>query len=64
EEAGCGVFVEPENPIDFAQKIQFYIANPDMIQIHGHNGYSFAKTHFDRAVLADKYLEILSRVNS
>lgn len=62
EEAQAGVYVEPENPSDFAQKIRMYLENPDLGRRHGQNGYRYAKENFDRAVLADAYLGYLSRV--
>jgi glycosyltransferase involved in cell wall biosynthesis len=62
EEAQAGVYVEPENPSDFAQKIRMYLKNPDLGHVHGQNGYRYAKENFDRAVLAEAYLGYLSRV--
>ncbi len=62
EEAQAGVYVEPENPADFAQKIRMYLANPDLVNQHGLNGYRYAKANFDRAVLASKYVGYLSQV--
>lgn len=57
EEAQAGVFVEPENPQDFAEKIRYYLQHPDWVKLHGLNGYKFAKANFDREKLAEKYLE-------
>lgn len=62
EEAQCGLYVEPENPNDFAQKLLYYYENPEMLKIHGLNGYLYVKQHFDRKVLAEKYLEIISSI--
>jgi glycosyltransferase involved in cell wall biosynthesis len=62
EEAQAGVYVEPENPVDFAQKIRMYLANPDLVSQHGLNGYRYAKENFDRALLASKYVGYLSQV--
>jgi len=57
EDANAGIFVEPENPADFADKILKYIKDPDLAAQHGKNGYTFASIHFDRRLLARKYLE-------
>ena len=57
EDANAGMFVEPENPADFADKILKYIRDPDLGAEHGKNGYTFASIHFDRRLLAGKYLE-------
>jgi glycosyltransferase involved in cell wall biosynthesis len=62
EEAQAGVYVEPENPVDFAQKIRMYLTNPDLVSQHGLNGYRYAKENFDRALLASKYVGYLSQV--
>jgi len=59
EDACAGAFVEPENPEDFAEKIRFYIQNPDLLRAQGENGHRYAKTHFDREVLAEKYMGYL-----
>jgi len=62
EEAQAGIFVEPENPGDFASKIRGYLDDPELMKIQGDNGYRYAKRHFDREVLAKKYLKILADV--
>ncbi len=59
EEAQAGVYVEPENPSDFAQKIQHYLGHPELLKQQSENGYAYARTHFDREVLARKYLGYL-----
>ncbi len=59
EEAGAGIFVEPENPKDFEKKIRLYLNDPERKQLEGETGYLYAKQNFDRKVLANKYLEYL-----
>jgi glycosyltransferase involved in cell wall biosynthesis len=59
EDAQAGEFVEPENPKDFAEKIKFYLNNPDQVLKQGENGYKFAKSNFDRTVLAEKYIGLI-----
>ena len=59
ETAECGIFAEPECPQDIADKIRMYMANPHLLKIHGENGYAYAKSHFDREVLTEKYLQYL-----
>lgn len=56
EQAQCGVYAEPENPKEFAEKTRYYLDNPERIQIEGENGYQYALKHFDRQVLGEKYL--------
>ena len=60
EEAQCGVFVEPENPQAFASAIETYV-NINVREM-GLNGYNFAKLHFDRDVLAKRYIKYLMDV--
>jgi hypothetical protein len=58
EDAACGVYVEPENPQDFADKIQSYLEKTEEeLSNQGDSGYQYAKAHFDRDVLAKKYLD-------
>ena len=61
EDAKAGVFVEPENPKDFAGKIRHYMANRDLLQMQGENGYQHAKVHFNREILAREYLRYLDQ---
>jgi glycosyltransferase involved in cell wall biosynthesis len=61
DEAGAGIFVEPENPRDFEKKIWLYLSDPERIKREGEAGYQFAKNNFDRDVLSDKYLEFLKK---
>lgn len=56
EDADAGLFVEPENPQDFAFKVRTYMDNQTLLEKQGINGYIYAKKHFDRNVLAKKYL--------
>ncbi len=62
EEANCGVFAEPERPHDIAAKIKVYLSKPELIGKQGVNGYNYAKKHFDRLVLAKKYLVYLEKI--
>lgn len=64
EKANAGVFVEPENPKDFAEKIKYYMINPDKLNSQGINGYHFAKENFDRNVLALRYLDELKKISN
>ena len=65
EVAHCGVFVEPENPADFALKINQYITDgPERWKREGEAGYQYAKKFFDRESLALNYLEQLESVTT
>lgn len=63
ENAGAGVYVEPENTAAYNQIIREYLTDPSRLQKEGESGYLYAKENFDRNVLAEKYLlHILSAV--
>lgn len=61
EDAEAGIFVEPENANDFAEKIYYYLNNKGLIEKQGESGYKYAKEHFDRDVLAKKYINIIEK---
>ena len=56
EDAKAGMYVEPENTDEYARAIDFYLANPAVLEQQGENGYRYAIENFDREVLAKKYL--------
>lgn len=62
EQADAGVFVKPENPVDFSNKIRFYLSNTERIRIQGENGYAYAEQNFNRLTLASKYLVFISKI--
>ena len=59
EEAGCGSFVEPENPVHLSDTIQYYMSNPELVLKQGLNGYEHAKKSYDREKLALEYVKKL-----
>ena len=66
EEADAGVFIDPENPADFAAKIRTCLKNPERIKEQGENGYNYARKNFERNTLANSYqhaIENLIRKN-
>ncbi len=62
EEADCGIFAEPEQPIDICEKIKKYLNNPILLKTQGENGYRYAKKYFDREELATQYLQKLENL--
>jgi len=60
ERSNSGFFVEPENPIDFAEKVKIYLNDPSLLHQHGESGHQYALQHFDRSVLAEKYIDHLT----
>ena len=64
EEAGCGIYVEPENKYEFKEKILLYINDNERVLKEGQNGFNFAIKNFDRSTLALNYLEIIKNINN
>ena len=63
EKADCGVYVEPEDINDFVTKIRHLFNEGTDLSSKGENGYHYAKKHFDRTVLAEKYLKIIQSLS-
>mgnify|MGYP001556496645 CR=1 FL=1 len=57
EAAACGVYIEPENIEEYNTNIRTYLNDEGRLKKEGDNGYQYAKNHFDRDVLAKKYLQ-------
>lgn len=57
--AGCGIYVEPENPKEIAGQLLSIYTHAEKLKLMGQNGYDYAKLHFDREKLALQYLSYL-----
>jgi glycosyltransferase involved in cell wall biosynthesis len=63
EDAACGIYVEPENPEDFKEKVIHYLnMSEEDRNKEGESGYKYAKEHFDRTQLAYKYLNHIQTI--
>jgi glycosyltransferase involved in cell wall biosynthesis len=62
EEASAGIYTEPENPVEMAEKVRWMMAHQEEIQEMGENGYRYAKENTHRTVLANRYLENLRSI--
>lgn len=62
EAAECGIYVEPENVLDIANKLKDIHTKPQILKAMGENGYHYAQAHFDREKLAGEYLSYLEEV--
>lgn len=56
EDAGCGIYAEPEDGADIASKIRILCQDVEFSRKMGERGYEFARKDFDRNVLARRYL--------
>lgn len=59
DDAHCGIYVEPENAEQIAEKMRFYRNSPRIAKEHGENGYKYACENYDRGKLAAKYIELI-----
>ncbi len=62
EEAKAGVYVEPENTSEYNRIIREYLKDPERIAKEGESGYHFAKSNFDREVLAKRYINSIQEM--
>lgn len=62
EEAGGGLFAEPENPRMFVDQVLRLKSSPELCRQMGQSGRRYVLEHFDRAKLARRYLELLSSI--
>ena len=62
ETANCGICVIPEDAENIANSIKAYMKKKSLHQVHGENGYTYAKEHFDRLILAQQYLNHIKKV--
>ncbi len=62
EDAGAGIFAEPENARSFAEAAMFLKKNPQKRQVFGENGREFVQENFSREAMADKYLNIIKQL--
>jgi glycosyltransferase involved in cell wall biosynthesis len=62
ETANAGSYVEPEDPEALAQAVRKYMSNKALEVEHGENGYMYAKSNFDRTILAKRYLACVEEI--
>ncbi len=63
EEAGAGLYAEPENAEELAEKIAWFADHREESAGMGERGRAFVEANFSREVLADKYIEVLSGIS-
>lgn len=64
EDGGCGLFVDPESPKDFAEKIIFLKNSPETRQNMGENSRKLAETTYDKSILCKKFYGIVRNVKA
>ncbi|MBW7896416.1 MAG: glycosyltransferase family 4 protein [Opitutaceae bacterium] len=61
EQNGCGIGVRPDDPSDFANKVQWLLANRERLPEMGRKARELAERDFSRDVLAGQLLSVLER---
>ena len=62
-DAKCGIYVEPENITSIVEGVKKMVnMHPKEIVQMGGDGYTFAKEHFDRNMLAQQYLLEIKKI--
>ena len=62
DQAGAGLFVEPENPGAMVQAILYLKANPDERRTMGQKGRQAVVSHFSRQAQAQQLLNVLTTI--
>src|SRR5690606_41739543 len=62
ETAKAGTHEEPENTNEYNRISRECLNNQQRLIEEGENGYQYAKQNFDRAVLANQYIEKIKQI--
>ncbi|MDM8550857.1 glycosyltransferase family 4 protein [Desulfobacterales bacterium HSG2] len=62
EQAGCGLFAEPENVENMVRAIRELRQDRERLIVMGENGRKFVELHFNRDDLARTYLDVLKAI--
>lgn len=60
EQNECGLFVDPKNPKDLADKIVFLKENPEKCKLFGSNARRLAETKYDKSILCRKFADVVA----
>ncbi len=59
EEAGCGMFAEPENSDELARVLKELQNDPQRRKQMGESGLRYVREHFDRSKIAAQYIQMI-----
>lgn len=59
ERNNCGVYVDPDDPNDFVEKIIMYKSNRDVLNLFGSNARQLSLSTFDKEILACKFADLM-----
>jgi len=60
EDNNCGLFVDPEDPQDLADKILYLKSNPEVCSEMGRNARILAETTYDKSILCGKFADLVN----
>jgi glycosyltransferase involved in cell wall biosynthesis len=64
ESAHCGLVVAPEDASALREAVEKLAEDPSMARELGENGRRYVASHFDRAVIAKQFIELLSATSA
>lgn len=62
ESNNCGSVVKPDDPIAFANAMEYLANDPEKRELMGENGRKLAEKEFDRKKLGDQFVQFLEEV--
>lgn len=62
DEAGAGIAITPESAEELAAAVRYLADDPDAAASFAHAGSRYVREHYDRAVLARRYIDVLNDV--
>lgn len=62
EEHECGIFVDPESPQDFAEKLLDLKESPQLRKKMGINSRKLAETEYDKSILCEKFVSVVNSI--
>ncbi len=63
DDGKCGLYFEPENSDDLADKINSLLEDKSLIDTFGNNGRRYVSNYFNRSVIAENFIKYLSNIN-
>src|SRR5690606_1456488 len=63
EENKCGLYVDPKNPRDLADKLAFLKRNPEVCAEMGKRARQLAEEKYDKSILTAQFAELVDNLN-
>jgi len=62
EDYECGIYVDPESPEDFVEKLVKLKNSPETLKMMGENSRKLAETKYDKSILCEKFAEVVNEL--